>query len=307
MAGPGDALPSALDRAIPLESRATLADEPAPRPAPSAEPPPRAAPTAEEAAEAAQLIAEARAEEAQRIRRRRLALVGVAVAIVATLLLVFLVRGRAPAARVAQAPDPAPVAAVPVAAAAHAPPPAAEPPPTPSPAAAPPSAAAATSALASALASGGPAAAEPVPLPEGNGSPDSPDAVFRHCMEEGARDTEQGDFAAAAVQYRRALNMKPGSLEAQEGLGGAIVNSSGAAGNYAEATKLLTEVLRADAKRPRAWLFLGAAQQFNGQYASALESYRTYLELAPNDRWAKEVRDVVKVLGPEVARRGHAR
>jgi cytochrome c-type biogenesis protein CcmH/NrfG len=70
---------------------------------------------------------------------------------------------------------------------------------------------------------------------------------------------------------------------------------------------LLGEVLRADAKRPRAWLFLGAAQQFNGQYAPALESYRTYLELAPNDRWAREVRDVVKVLGPEVARRGHAR
>ncbi len=101
--------------------------------------------------------------------------------------------------------------------------------------------------------------------------------------------------------------MKPSSLEAKEGLGGAIVNSSGAAGSYSEAAQLLTEVLRADANRPRAWLFLGAAQQFNGQYAPALESYRTYLELAPNDRWAREVRDVVRALGPEVARRGHAR
>jgi cytochrome c-type biogenesis protein CcmH/NrfG len=126
-------------------------------------------------------------------------------------------------------------------------------------------------------------------------------------MEEGAHATQRGDFSAAAVQYRQALVVKPSSLEAKEGLGSAIVNSSGAGGSYSEAAALLSEVLRADAARPRAWLFLGAAQQFSGQYAPALESYRTYLELAPNDRWAREVRDVVRVLGPEVARRGHAR
>ena len=143
--------------------------------------------------------------------------------------------------------------------------------------------------------------------PESAEAPDSPEAVFRHCMEEGGRATEHGNFASAAVQYRRALGMKPSSLEAKEGLGGAIVNSSGSAGSYTESATLLSEVLRADPKRARAWLFLGAAQQFSGQYASALESYRTYLELAPNDRWAREVRDVVRVLGPEVARRGHAR
>jgi CheY-like chemotaxis protein len=239
---------------------------------------PRAAPTPEEAAEAAQLIEEARLQEVRRARWRRLSALALAAVVLAGGAF-FLWRGRTPRART----------------------------PEPSVSAPPAATAAATTALASALASGQGQSPEPVPPAEDNVQPDSPDAVFRHCMEDGARGTEQGDFASAAVQYRRALGMKPGSLEAKEGLGGAIVNSSGAAGSYAEATKLLTEVLRADAKRPRAWLFLGAAQQFNGQYAPALESYRTYLELAPNDRWAREVRDVVKVLGPEVARRSHAR
>jgi CheY-like chemotaxis protein len=237
---------------------------------------PRAAPTSAEAAEAAALIEEARHQEVRRARRRRLSLLALAAGVLVGGAF-FLWRARLP-----RAP-----AAVPLAA--------------------PAGTAEATSALATALATGQAQSPEPVPPAEENAPPNSPDAVFRHCMEEGARASEQGDFASAAVQYRRALGLKPGSLEAKEGLGGAIVNTSGAEGSYAEATKLLTEVLRADAKRPRAWLFLGAAQQFNGQYAPALESYRTYLELAPNDRWAGEVRDVVKVLGPEVARRGHAR
>jgi DNA-binding response OmpR family regulator len=269
---------------VPLRAEALFSDEVAHRPAArspasaAVEPAPRLAPTAEEAAEVERFVAEARADEARRIKRRRVVAIAAIAVVVLAVIGFVLFRRSAPAGPVAQAPEQAP-----------------------------PAAAAATSALASALAAGGPAAPAPAAPAEPPAAPDSPEAVFQHCMEEGARATEQGDFASAAVQYRRALGMKPGSLEAKEGLGGAIVNSSGSAGNYAEATKLLTEVLRADAKRPRAWLFLGAAQQFDGQYASALESYRTYLELAPNDRWAREVRDVVKVLGPEVARRGHAR
>lgn len=239
---------------------------------PKAGPPPRAAPTAEEAVEAAHLVDEARLQQARR-RRRRLALGLACLVVLAVLgLLLFFRRGAT-----------SPQAAVQ--------PPAAT--------------AAATTALASALAGASPT--ETGPAAESAAPPDSPEAVFRHCMEEGTRATEHGDFALAAVQYRRALAVKPSSLEAKEGLGGAIVNASGAAGTYTEASTLLGEVLRADAKRARAWLFLGAAQQFSGQYAPALESYRTYLELAPNDRWAREVRDVVRVLGPEVARRSHAR
>jgi CheY-like chemotaxis protein len=233
-------------------------------------PPPRAAPTAEEAAEAASLVEEYRAAASRSARRRTLAFVLLGVLVLASAGYFFL-RPRT------EEPPAAQTAAT----------------------------AAATSALASALAS--PSPAEAAPAQEGSPPGDSPEAVFRHCLEDGARAAEHGDYTLATVQYRRALGVKPSSLEAKEGLGGAIVNSSASSGSYSEAVSLLGEVLRADAKRPRAWLFLGAAQQFSGQYAPALESYRTYLELAPNDRWAREVRDVVRVLGPEVARRGHAR
>ena len=262
--------------------------EPEPPPA-GTEPEARAAPTAEEAEEAALLIEEERAQAARRLRQRRLVLAAAAVVVGVAGLLLWLLRTPAP-----PAPSPAATAVAPPAPA----------PPGPPAAEAPP-------AVASAASGGDPAATAPSPAPplaaEPAPAPDSPEAVFHHCMEEGARAREQGDFSAAAVQYRRALSIKPGSLEAQEGLGGAIVRSSGAAGSYAEATKLLGDVLRADAKRPVAWLYLGMAQHFSGQYAPALESYRTYLELAPHDQYAPEVRAVVKALGPEVARRGHAR
>ncbi len=207
-------------------------------------------------------------------RQRRLGLLGLlALVLVALGLVALRRRGQAPAA------DESPAAAA--------------------------ATAAVTSALATALAGASPSAS--AVAPESPVAPDSPEAVFRRCMQEGGHDAGQQDFTGAAAQYRCALQVKPSSLEAKEGLGGAIVNSNASAGSYVEAVALLSEVLRADARRPRAWLFLGAAQQFSGQYASALESYRTYLELAPNDRWAREVRDVVRVLGPEVARRAHAR
>jgi CheY-like chemotaxis protein len=242
---------------------------PTPSPAAHAHP----APTADEAAEAEELVEEARLRAVRRTRRRLALLSLVVLALLALGFLALRQRGQAPLA------------------------------------AEPPGAAAATAAAGSALAAAltGASPMESPAAPESAEAPDSPEAVFRHCMEEGGRDAGHGDFVSAAVQYRGALGVKPSSLEAKEGLGGAIVNSSASAGSYAEAATLLGEVVRADAKRPRAWLFLGAAQQFSGQYASALESYRTYLELAPNDRWAREVRDVVRVLGPEVARRGHAR
>ncbi|HMK73209.1 MAG TPA: response regulator [Myxococcaceae bacterium] len=282
-------------------------DEPGPpEPAPPEPPPPappvelsneesgpRAAPTAEEAEEAAQLIEEERIQAARRLRQRRLLLGAAALVVVVGGLVVWGTRSStpptSPPAPTAEAPPPAPVV----------------PPSPPTPAAeAPP-------AVASTAPGAHPETTNPPPPPPPAAEPapaaDSPEAVFQHCMEEGAHAREQGDFAAAAVQYRRALTLKPGSLEAQEGLGGAIVRSSGAAGSYAEATKLLGDVLRADAKRPLAWLYLGMAQHFSGQYGPALESYRTYLELAPHDQWAPEVRAVVKALGPEVARRGHAR
>jgi CheY-like chemotaxis protein len=271
--GPGQGVGRFGDSVPPPRAPEAEALRPSEAPSPAA--PAHPAPTADEAAEAAELVEEARLRAVRRSRRRLALLSLVVLALLAFGLLALRQRGQA-TAPVAAEPPGAPAATV-----------------------------AAAKALATALAGASPT--DSPAAPESAEASDSAEAVFRHCMEEGARDAGHGAFASAAVQYRGALAVKPSSLEAKEGLGGAIVNSSASAGSYTEAATLLGEVVRADAKRPRAWLFLGAAQQFSGQYASALESYRTYLELAPNDRWAREVRDVVRVLGPEVARRGHAR
>jgi CheY-like chemotaxis protein len=99
-----------------------------------------------------------------------------------------------------------------------------------------------------------------------------------------------------AEEYRRALSVRPSSLEAKEGLGAAIVKSSGKAGSYLEAERLLADVVTADAGRSRAWLVLGMARQLGARPAPAVEAYRRYLELVPQGPTSADVRAVVREL-----------
>jgi CheY-like chemotaxis protein len=171
--------PGRFDGPGPLAaSRGTDGEKTKPAEAPSAEapsaPPSRAAPTAEEAAEAAQLLEEVRAMASGRRRRARLGVFALCLLVLGGLGILLFGRGRAASQAALAAPPPA----------------------------APAATAAATGALASALA--GASATESPAAPEGLAAKDSPEAVFRHCMEEGARATEKGDFTLASVQYRRA-------------------------------------------------------------------------------------------------------
>ncbi|HZX42691.1 MAG TPA: response regulator, partial [Myxococcaceae bacterium] len=106
-----------------------------------------------------------------------------------------------------------------------------------------------------------------------------------------------------AKEYRRALAVRPASLEAKEGLGSAIVKSSGRAGSYLEAERLLADVVRADAGRARAWLVLGMARQLGARPGPAVEAYKRYLTLAPQGPFSSDVRAVVRELDRGVAQR----
>jgi len=112
-----------------------------------------------------------------------------------------------------------------------------------------------------------------------------------------AREANAGSqWELEAEEYRRALTVRPSSLEAKEGLGAAIVKSSGRAGSYLEAERLLAEVVSADGTRSRAWLVLGMARQLGARSAPAVEAYRKYLELEPQGPTSADVRAVVREL-----------
>lgn len=74
------------------------------------------------------------------------------------------------------------------------------------------------------------------------------------------------------------------------------MKSSGRAGSYLEAERLLAEVVTEDAGRSRAWLVLGMARQLAARPGPAVEAYRRYLELVPQGPVSSDVRAVVREL-----------
>jgi hypothetical protein len=194
--------------------------------------------------------------------------------------------GRRPAPEPAPAPESiatAPAASEPVPAS-TASPAQAEPPPAPAPTPVASEASPAVPALAGSPQQDAPAAEEPG------------EADYRAAVE-AARDANAASkWDTEAEQYRRALSVRPASLEAKEGLGSAIVKSTGRAGSYLEAERLLADVVRTDATRSRAWLVLGMARQLGARPGPAVEAYRRYLDLEPQGPMASDVRDVVRAL-----------
>jgi hypothetical protein len=139
---------------------------------------------------------------------------------------------------------------------------------------------------------GSPQRDAPTPAPaEGPG-----EAEYRAAVAAAREANAASKWELEAEEYRRALSVRPSSLEAKEGLGAAIVKSSGKAGSYLEAERLLADVVTADAARSRAWLVLGMARQLGARPAPAVEAYRRYLELVPQGPTSADVRAVVREL-----------
>ncbi|MFP2931299.1 tetratricopeptide repeat protein [Pyxidicoccus sp. 3LG] len=102
---------------------------------------------------------------------------------------------------------------------------------------------------------------------------------------------------SAAASFRKALLLKPNSLEAKAGLGTALVNGFGTEAACREAAKLLQDVVREEERNARAWLTLGMAYQFSKRNTQAADAYKRYLFLEPTGSSANEVRMLLKELG----------
>ena len=146
-------------------------------------------------------------------------------------------------------------------------------------------------------------AALPSPVLAGSPQQDAPvatedpaDADYRAAVQAAREANAAAKWEIEAEEYRRALAVRPASLEAKEGLGAAIVKSAGKAGSYLEAERLLADVVAADPTRARAWLVLGMARQLGARPGPAVEAYKRYLELSPQGPYSSDVRAVVREL-----------
>ena len=67
-------------------------------------------------------------------------------------------------------------------------------------------------------------------------------------------------------------------------------------GRLAEANLLATKAVALDPKRADAYVIIGGARQDSGQTREARAAYRRYLELAPEGRYADELRSILNNL-----------
>src|SRR5262249_61541907 len=104
---------------------------------------------------------------------------------------------------------------------------------------------------------------------EGPERPRAEDAAARRRVGHAAR---QRRYKTAALEYRRALELRPDSADATASLGIALVQSDPGLRGYREAIRLLQEALQVDEANSQAWLALGMAFQFTDQRAKAVEA-----------------------------------
>jgi CheY-like chemotaxis protein len=124
----------------------------------------------------------------------------------------------------------------------------------------------------------------------------SPEAEYTELARRAKKLLVSGRYKTAAMTYRKALALKPGSDEAKAGLGISLVRGDS---GYREAVKLLEDALKSQSNNADAWLCLGMARQMTQQDKKAIDAYKRYLSLEPSGQYANDVRAALKSLGQE--------
>jgi len=144
----------------------------------------------------------------------------------------------------------------------------------------------------------GVAGAEVPVLPPSRGTnPAAPVVDIDRYLQQAKSAMTSRRYEAAMENYRAALKFQPGSLEAKEGLGFALVLSRTDEDSNAEAVKLLQDVVEQDSLKSNAWYFLGMALQATREEEEAAEAYKKYLVLEPSGRFAADARIALGQLG----------
>lgn len=131
--------------------------------------------------------------------------------------------------------------------------------------------------------------AKPAPPPEEKRNPKKEDEIYTQKLKEAENLSKQGDFRGAIAAYLVALEIRANSGEAHLGLGNAYyeINEVKNAIRHLEKAKSL---LRKD---PQVFVLLGAVYQTANRTQDAVAAYEQYLEMAPNGRYARDVRNLL--------------
>jgi CheY-like chemotaxis protein len=105
--------------------------------------------------------------------------------------------------------------------------------------------------------------------------------------------SKRGESEKAVKEYKAAIALKPGSVAAELGLGLAYydLDTNDAALTHLEKARAIAP------KDAQVYVALGAVYQSMGKKDQAIEVYKKYLELAPDGKHAKDVRNILKGLG----------
>jgi tetratricopeptide (TPR) repeat protein len=152
-----------------------------------------------------------------------------------------------------------------------------------------------TGAAAAAAPDAGTPAATPTPTnpPAGSsGGGASGGDAYDGLVEKGNAKAENGDCGAAMPLFERALDVRPGGVEALTGLGYCHLDHK----EYGRAQASFRAALGISPRYGDAIIGLAEAYRFQGQNQPALEAYQRYLDANPNGPKAEMARRQVKNL-----------
>ena len=119
---------------------------------------------------------------------------------------------------------------------------------------------------------------------------DTPEAQYARHLKVAEGLANRGDFGRSVRSYKSALSAMPNGLAAHLGLGNAYyeLDSLPAALKHLEKARALAP------KDPQVYVLLGAAYQSSNRTADAVTAYERYLVLAPDGKFARDVRGILR-------------
>jgi Flp pilus assembly protein TadD len=125
------------------------------------------------------------------------------------------------------------------------------------------------------------------------GTAETPEERYAARMKAAEAHSRGGRFAKAVKEYKLAQQLQPTSLAVHLGLGNAYYEL-----DQVDLALQHLEKARALAPRePQSYVLLGAVYQTGGRRDDAIAAYKRYLELAPNGKFARDVRGILAGMG----------
>jgi hypothetical protein len=123
-------------------------------------------------------------------------------------------------------------------------------------------------------------------------APADPLAGYANHLKAAEAATKRGEFGRSVRSYKAALAIEKDSIEAHLGLGNAYYELD----NLAAALFHLERARALAPKDPQVFVHLGAVYQSSGRKADAVSAYERYLDLAPDGKFARDVRGILRGL-----------